>query len=341
MKRWIIIILTILVLAGGVLGYIFYTQVYADNVADSETGIHELYVRSDWNYDSLTTALYPMLIDYNSFNRLAQQMNLPNKVIPGKYVIADSLGNRPLIQQLRSGRTKDVEVILTGTLTRERILPTISSYLEVDSTDLNELLSNRRILDSLGFNQENWPCLFIANTYRFNWAATSEDVLNRFVKERAKFWSGERTEKAKRLGLSKNEVIILASIVDGETTKFDEMARIAGLYLNRLEMNMLLQSDPTIRYLMPESDRQRVTYADLERESPYNTYKNVGLPPGPILLPSVQAIDAVLNAEDHSFIFMCAKPDFSGYHSFAKTLSQHNRNKALYTRELNRRGIYR
>lgn len=323
------------------MAYVFYTQVYADNVTDTETGVHELYVKSSWNYDSLTTALLPILNDYNSFNRLAQRMNLPNKVIPGKYVIADSLGNRPLIQQLRSGTTQDVEVVLTGTLTRERIIPTIASYLEVDSVDLQALLSNTSILDSLGFNEENWPCLFVANTYRFNWAASAKDVVERFVKERSKFWSGERTEKAKLLGLTKNEVIILASIVDGETTKFDEMARIAGLYLNRLEMNMLLQSDPTVRYLMPESDRQRVTYADLERESPYNTYKNVGLPPGPILLPSVQAIDAVLNAENHNFIFMCAKPDFSGYHSFAKTLGQHNRNKALYTRELNRRGIYR
>ena len=323
------------------MAYVFYTQVYADNVTDSETGLHELYVKSSWNYDSLTTALYPILNDYNSFNRLAQRMNLPNKVIPGKYVIADSLGNRPLIQQLRSGTTQDVEVVLTGTLTRERIIPTIASYLEVDSVELQALLSNTSVLDSLGFNQENWPCLFVANTYRFNWAASAKDVVERFVKERSKFWSGERTEKAKLLGLSKNQVIILASIVDGETTKFDEMARIAGLYLNRLEMNMLLQSDPTVRYLMPESDRQRVTYADLERESPYNTYRNVGLPPGPILLPSVQAIDAVLNAENHNFIFMCAKPDFSGYHSFAKTLGQHNRNKALYTRELNRRGIYR
>jgi UPF0755 protein len=341
MKRWIIIILAILVLGSGVMAYVFYTQVYADNVTDSETGLHELYVKSSWNYDSLTTALYPILNDYNSFNRLAQRMNLPNKVIPGKYVIADSLGNRPLIQQLRSGTTQDVEVVLTGTLTRERIIPTIASYLEVDSVELQALLSNTSVLDSLGFNQENWPCLFVANTYRFNWAASAKDVVERFVKERAKFWSGERTEKAKLLGLSKNQVIILASIVDGETTKFDEMARIAGLYLNRLEMNMLLQSDPTVRYLMPESYRQRVTYADLERESPYNTYRNVGLPPGPILLPSVQAIDAVLNAENHNFIFMCAKPDFSGYHSFAKTLGQHNRNKALYTRELNRRGIYR
>ena len=323
------------------MAYVFYTQVYADNVTDSETGLHELYVKSSWNYDSLTTALYPILNDYNSFNRLAQRMNLPNKVIPGKYVIADSLGNRPLIQQLRSGTTQDVEVVLTGTLTRERIIPTIASYLEVDSVELQALLSNTSVLDSLGFNQENWPCLFVANTYRFNWAASAKDVVERFVRERSKFWSGERTEKAKLLGLTKNEVIILASIVDGETTKFDEMARIAGLYLNRLEMNMLLQSDPTVRYLMPESDRQRVTYADLERESPYNTYRNVGLPPGPILLPSVQAIDAVLNAENHNFIFMCAKPDFSGYHSFAKTLGQHNRNKALYTRELNRRGIYR
>ena len=323
------------------MAYVFYTQVYADNVTDSETGLHELYVKSSWNYDSLTTALFPILNDYNSFNRLAQRMNLPNKVIPGKYVIADSLGNRPLIQQLRSGTTQDVEVVLTGTLTRERIIPTIASYLEVDSVEFQALLSNTSVLDSLGFNQENWPCLFIANTYRFNWAASAKDVVERFVKERSKFWSGERTEKAKLLGLTKNEVIILASIVDGETTKFDEMARIAGLYLNRLEMNMLLQSDPTVRYLMPESDRQRVTYADLERESPYNTYRNVGLPPGPILLPSVQAIDAVLNAENHNFIFMCAKPDFSGYHSFAKTLGQHNRNKALYTRELNRRGIYR
>ena len=330
-----------MILGTAVVTYLGYRGVVKDNLVNSSTGFHELYVKSNWNYDSLTTGLYPYLIDYESFDLLAQKMNLPNKVKPGYYQIGDSLGNRALIQQLRSGVTTDVKVTLNGSLKRQEILPKICSNLEADSSQLMELFSQQSFVDSLGYNSENWPCLFVANTYFFNWATSPVSIVERFVKERNKFWDANRTNKAKALDLTKNEVIILASIVDAETMMNSEMPIIAGVYLNRLQKDWPLGADPTIQYLIKDKGRQRVLYADLEIESPYNTYKNTGLPPGPILLPSTKAIDAVLNADSHEYMFFCARSDFSGYHAFAKNLAQHNRNRAAFMRELNLRGIMR
>lgn len=341
MKKTIRILLLVLLLGGAVIAYLGYRGVVKDNLTDTSTGFHELYVKSNWDYDSLSTALYTYLHDYESFDFLARRMNLPNKVKPGYYQIGDSLGNRALIQQLRSGRTTDVKVILNGSLKRSEILPKICSSLETDSSQLIDLFSQQKFLDSLNYNSENWPCLFVANTYFFNWATSPQKIVERFMKERDKFWDANRKNKAKALDLTPNEVIILASIVDAETMMNSEMPVIAGVYLNRLQKDWPLGADPTIQYLIADKGRQRVLYSDLEIESPYNTYKNLGLPPGPILLPSTKAIDAVLNAESHEYMFFCARSDFSGYHAFAKNLAQHNQNRAAFTRELNRRGIMR
>ncbi len=341
MKKVLRVLFALILLAAVVVGIIGYSYIYKDNLINTEDGKHSIYVKKGWSYDSLTTELFPYLIDFKSFDLLARKMNLPNKVIPGLYELPDSFGNRKLIQYLRSGQTTDVKVVLNGSLKRSQILPKISENLAIDSTDLETLMTNKSFLDSIGYNQENWPCLFVANTYFFNWASDAETVINRFINEHKRFWNEARRNKAARIDLTPNEVIILASIVDAETMKSDELPKIAGVYLNRLQQDWPLGADPTIRYLIGEEGRQRVLYADLEIESPYNTYKNLGLPPGPVLLPSAKAIDAVLNASNTEYMYFCAKADFSGYHAFAKTNAQHERNRRAYTQELNRRGIMR
>lgn len=341
MKKILSIIILLILIIAAVVGWLGYTYVIKDNVVDTPTHTHELYVKSTWDYDSLFHGLSNILINANSFNTVAEKMNLPNKVIPGFYQFPDSLGNRDLIRLLRIGQTTDVKVILTGSLKRRQILPKISENLEIDSTGLIALVEDKKFLDSLGYNRENWPCMFVANTYFFNWATSESEVVNRFLKERQTFWDDTRRSQAQKLGLTPNEVVVLASIVDAETMMDSELPTIAGVYLNRLQQNWPLGADPTIRYLIQESGRQRVLYADLEIESPYNTYKNVGLPPGPILLPSAKAINAVLNAESTEYMFFCAKADFSGYHAFAKTNAEHERNRSSYRRELNNRGIMR
>jgi UPF0755 protein len=339
MKKIALIALIIILVVGGILAFVAYSSVYQDNIKNTESGKHQLYVKSNWDYDSLCWYLGPKLLDVTSFVRVADRMNLKNKVTPGLYEFADSLGNRSLISLLRSGQTKDVKVILTGSVKRDQILPKIAENLEVDSSSLISLMSNPTFLDSIGYSEENWPCLYVANTYFFNWATGATQVVSRFIQEHQSFWNETRNRQAQTVNLSPNEVIILASIVDAETMMDSELPLIAGVYLNRLQQNWPLGADPTIRYLIHEEGRQRVLYADLEIESPYNTYKNLGLPPGPILLPSVNAIDAVLQAESTEYMFFCAKADFSGYHAFAKTNAQHERNRSAYRRELNKRGI--
>ncbi|MFT5725753.1 MAG: UPF0755 protein, partial [Bacteroidia bacterium] len=341
MKKIVSYAFIILLIIGGIGSWLLYSCIFKDNLKDTDTGSYELFVKSCWNYDSLNQAIQPIVLNINSFNRVADQMNLTNNVRPGLYLFSDSLSNRDLISKLRLGQTEAVKVILTGSLNRNQILPKITEYLEVDSTELIDLMNDKNYLDSLGYTAENWPCLFVANTYFFNWATTADEVVSRFVKEHNSFWNDDRRQQATALGLGPKEVVVLASIVDAETMMDSELPMIAGVYLNRLQQHWPLGADPTIRYLIHEQGRQRVLYVDLEIESPYNTYKNLGLPPGPILLPSVKAIDAVLNAASTEYMFFCAKADFSGYHAFAKTNAQHERNRTAYRRELNRRGIMR
>lgn len=339
MKKVIIRGILIALIVGLVGGFFAYRWVLSDNVMDTSTGSHTLYIKSNWNYDSLATALYPILTDFTSFDAVAQKMNLPNKIIPGKYEVKDHWGNRNLIAHLRAGKTTEVNVVIIPSLKRYAILGKIAQSIETDSAELVALVNNEAYLKEIGYNAEDWPCLFRANTYRFNWATTAAGVFERFQSESNKFWIAERLQKAANLGLTTKQVIILASIVDAETMMDSELKTIAGVYLNRLQKDWPLQADPTIRFLIKEEGRQRVLNKDLEIESPYNTYINLGLPPGPILLPSNKAIDAVLDAENHDYMFFCAKSDFSGYHVFAKSIRQHNVNAAAYRRELNRRKI--
>ena len=211
----------------------------------------------------------------------------------------------------------------------------------IDSIDIANLLTEKSILQEYNFTKQTLPALFIPNTYQVYWNISAKDFLNRMFKEYKRFWTEERQNKAKAIGLTPIEVSILASIVEEETNNKSEKPMVAGLYINRLKKGMPLQADPTVKFAWQDFTLRRITNKHLTIDSPYNTYKITGLPPGPIRIPSPEGIDAVLNYSKHNYLYMCAKEDFSGTHNFASTLSEHNRNARKYWDALNKRKIYK
>jgi UPF0755 protein len=217
----------------------------------------------------------------------------------------------------------------------------VSQYLEADSVEFATYFSINELPAKYGFVVANFTSMFIPETYEFFWSTSPEDFADRMKEEYEKFWNGERDRKANKLEMTREEVVTLAAIVDEETLYNDENSRVAGLYLNRLEQGIPLQADPTLKFALGDFSRQRILNEDKEIDSPYNTYKFKGLPPGPIAIPSVSAIDGVLDFEKHRYLYMCAKADFSGYHAFARNYDQHLKNARAYQKELNKRRIYK
>lgn len=242
-----------------------------------------------------------------------------------------------IIRELKANRNQTVNVTIQGSMDAESISRLFASRLEVNFDSFSALLKSPFGLKPYGFNDTSWPALFIPNTYNLYAATETPELLKRMVKEYAKFWNAGRLQRAVAQGLSSKEVIILASIVTKESNKTDEYEKIAGVYLNRLRKGMLLQADPTVVFARGKTGR--VWAADLAIQSPFNTYIHTGLPPGPICIPNLQSIEAVLNYKQHEFLYFCAKADFSGYHDFAPNLADHNRNAAAFHRAMNEKGI--
>lgn len=251
------------------------------------------------------------------------------KAKPGRYVFKQGMSHNSIINKLRSGDQDPVQVSFYSTRTIEELASRVGAQIAADSADLVFLLKNPNTAEEYGFTEASFMSMFIPNTYEFWWDTDAVEFLNRMKKEYDTFWNQERRDLAAELKLSINEVTTLASIVHAETAKRDEAPKVAGLYLNRLRIGMALQADPTLIYAHQDFSIRRVLNVHKEIDSPYNTYKYPGLPPGPINFPDPNYIDAVLKAEKHAYIFMCAKADFSGYHNFARTLDQHN----VYARE--------
>lgn len=335
--RYTFFLVAVLVLLVGALAY--YT-VLRPNTSQVEPVTMK--VGAQWSYEDLTDALVDDVLDNPlGFDILAEQMNLSAHVYPGIYEFSSGLNNRQIITQLRTGKTKDVPVVIRSHIQGNDVFGILASNLEADSADIEEAFVQSDIYKDLGMKGDAGACLFQANTYKFNWASTPESIVERFRREYNSFWTAQRQDKAGRQNLSPVEVSVLASIVDGESTDLAEMPKIAGVYLNRLRNRWPLQADPTIMFFVREEGRQRVLNADKEKDHPYNTYLRQGLPPGPIMIPSSTAIKAVLEPAEHDYMFFCANPDFSQTHLFAKSLSEHNRNAAAYHRALNLRGIRR
>jgi len=279
------------------------------------------------------------LKDKDSFIWVARRMKYDRRVKPGRYRIRKGMSNRQLVSLLRSGQQTPVRLTFNNIRTSSELARLVGQKLEADSTELAGLFTNNEFLAPYGLSVETALCILIPNTYEFNWNTSARQFFKRMAGEHQKFWTKSRREKATEAGLSPHEVTIMASIVEKETQRIDERPLIAGVYMNRLKDDWKLEADPTLVYASGDFSIRRVLNEHKKIESPYNTYLHKGLPPGPICIPSISSIDAVLDYEKHGYYYFCAREDFSGYHSFAKTYEDHLLNARRFQKELNRRGI--
>ncbi|GAB3197750.1 UPF0755 protein [Pontibacter aydingkolensis] len=280
-----------------------------------------------------------VIIDKLSLRFMAKLMDYDELVKPGRYKLEHGWGNRQLIGVLRIGQQTPVNLTFANIRLRSQLATKLATEIEASEQELDSLLNDEQYLATLGFDTTTIVSMFIPNTYQVYWTTTAPELLNRMKTEYDKFWTAERKSKADQLGLSQQEVSTLASIVQAETIKNDEKPRVAGVYLNRLQKGMLLQADPTVVFAVRDFTIRRVLNVHLRHQSPYNTYINKGLPPGPINVPTISSIDAVLNPEQHEYIYFCAREDFSGYHAFARTVAEHQANARRFHAALNARNI--
>lgn len=342
-KSGISILTTFLVLLFIVIiywGYRVYNNYFSPNVTETE---EYLYIPTGSTFEELMQNIQKnhILSDTSSFRWVAQKMEYPDNIKAGKYALTPGMNNKELVKKLRSGQQEPVKFRFQNIRLKGDFAKHVSTLLEIDSSSLMKLMENDTLVARYGFNKENFYSMFIPNTYEIWWNTSADKFLERMHTEYSKFWTEDRLNKAKAINLSPNEVSILASIVKGEALHNDEMPRIAGLYLNRLERGILLQADPTVIFAAQDFTIRRVLNKHLAIQSPYNTYLNKGLPPGPITMPSIASIDAVLNFQKHDYLYMCAKDDFSGYHNFAKTMAEHLVNARKFQKALNDRNIKR
>lgn len=279
--------------------------------------------------------------DETAFRWLCEQKKYASKVKPGRYRIPNGTSMNELVNKLRAGEQEPVRVTFNGIKRLPELAGKLGRVLEPDSLAFLQVLMDGDAQRKAGYSAETFIAAFVPNTYEFWWTTTPEQFIERMGKEHEAFWTEERKAKAAKLKRSRVEVATLASIVQAETVKRSDAPKIAGVYLNRLRIGMPLQADPTLKFALGMDSISRVLHKDMEVVSPYNTYTNTGLPPGPINMPETSMIDAVLDAEKHDFLYFCARADLSGFSDFAKTYDQHLVNARKYQRALNKRGIYR
>lgn len=340
-KKLITIIFTIVFIGCAIVAINLYLKIFSESTVKRG----DLYIKSTDTFDDVTNKLTPFVKDVSSFIWVANQKKFKTPKA-GRYVIKENMSNNNLVNLLRSGNQTPVKVSFNNQNTLNSFAGRISKQLEIDSIAILQSFTEKRFLEKHNFNKKTVLQICLPNTYDFYWNVSANSFRNKLLKYYHQFWNDNRLVKAKKLNLSKNEVITLASIVQKETAKEEERPIVAGLYLNRLKKGWPLQADPTIIYAIKEVKGhdyivKRVLKADLQINSTFNTYKNKGLPPSQIAMPDIDAIDAVLNAKNHDYFYMCADPDRIGYHKFAKSLAQHNRNAAKYQNWLNKHGIKR
>ena len=338
-KKIVLLVVSIIFLSLVAAGVYLYNTVFQPFSLPETVYIH---IDREMSYEDVVKQLKEeaSLPSEEIFRLLAEQMNYPNKVRSGRYAIEDGMTMPDVIRRLRSGTQTPVKLTFNNLLTAENFAGRVSQQLMIDSLSLLNALNDPANADKFGFNNYTFVAMFIPNTYEVYWDASIDNLLSRMKREYDLFWNAERKNKAERIGLTPVQVSTLASIVEEEATYADEYPIVAGLYLNRLNRGMRLEADPTIKFALGDFTLRRILFRHLEVESPYNTYKNSGLPPGPIRIPSIQGIDATLSPQQHEYLFMCSKDDLSGRHNFATTHAEHSRNAAAYQRTLNTRGIY-
>jgi UPF0755 protein len=334
--RLFLIGLSCITMCGGLCVYYFFL---ASNIIETK----RVYIHHGSSYNTILSQFKENKIVKSTFTLdTAYRILLYNRDLKrGSYILAQGMNNWQVISVLKKGLQKALRFTISYAVDKNDFIEQVCSKLDIQSQALRCLLDDEEILSKYGFDSENILSLFIPNTYELYWTISSKDFLQKMYMEYKSFWNEARIKKAQNLKLSPIEVSILASIVQSETNKLDEAPRIAGVYLNRLKLKIPLYSDPTIRYIVRHECVNRILKKDTLIESPYNTYKKRGLPPGPLCMPSIAYIDAVLDYEEHKFLYFSTKEDLSGYHYFAKTLQEHNNNARKYRKVLNKNKIFR
>ncbi|MGM0497226.1 MAG: endolytic transglycosylase MltG [Bacteroidota bacterium] len=343
-RKYGIIFLSIILIIGIIVSINLYIKIFSSNVS-LENGKQETYLHipSDANYNDVIKLVKEKdyINDIQSFRWVAKKKNYDSYVQAGRYKIKDGMNNNEIVNILRSGDQEPINLTINNIRTKEELASKISKQIEADSAKLVKLLNDKDFLAQYDFDPQTVYAMILHDSYEFWWNTTASEFLSRMHKEHERFWDEEKRKKAEQLNLSPVEVSTLASIVHEETIRNDEMPEISGVYINRLRKGMPLQADPTLKFALEDFSINRVLNKHMRIDSPYNTYKNRGLPPGPINFPSKKAINSVLNYEDHDYLYFAAKPDFSGYHNFSRTHRQHIRNAQKYRQALNEERIWK
>ncbi|WBX70439.1 endolytic transglycosylase MltG [Tenacibaculum retecalamus] len=340
-KKIIYTAIAIIFLIGGIIGFNFYQKIFSQAVTKSGA----IYIKSDDTFDGLKKQLSNYIDKPENFIWVAEKKKF-TKPKGGKYILKKGMSLNDVVNLLRSGNQTPIKLSFNNQDSLEKLAGRIAQQIETDSISLVKVMRENDFLVKNSFNQKNALGMYIPNSYEFYWNTSAEKFRSKMLIEYNRFWSSLRLEKAKKLNLTKKEVTTLASIVQKETAQKSERPIVAGLYLNRLRDGWPLQADPTVIYAIKQLKGQdfvvkRVLNKDLKIKSPYNTYQNTGLPPSLIAMPDVSSIDAVLNFKKHNYFYMCASVDKIGFHDFANSLAQHNRNAAKYQRWITQRGINR
>ncbi len=342
LKKLTLLIISLLVVISAVLAFNYYTKIYKPSTI--KEGF--LYIPTHSTFENVKSLIHPFLKRVKPFVWVANKKNYPNNIKPGKYFISKGLNNNELVNLLRSGKQTPIKLAFNNQDNLEKLAGRISKQIEADSINLLKSFNTISFLKKAGFTKNTALAMYLPNTYEVYWDITPDKLRAKMFSEYHKFWNKARLAKATSLELTPLQVIILASIVQKETANIAERPKVARLYLNRLHHNWPLQADPTIIYAIKKEKKdniiiKRVLTKDLEINSPYNTYKNVGLPPGSISMPDLSSINAVLNPANHNNYYMCASTTKMGEHEFSKTLAQHNRNARKYQRWLSKQGVNR
>ena len=342
----ILLIIVLLGLVGlGAFSYYVYNVIFSPNTAFTEDRI-EVFIPTGASYAEVREILEPHLKDVEDFDIVAQKKAYVDNIKAGRYILTKGMNNNEMINVLRS-QNQPVWVTFNNQERLEDLAGRVADQIEADSTEILKSMKDSAFLVQNNFDERNALSMYIPNKYEFFWNSSAEEFRARMKKEYDRFWTQERLKKAEEVGLTPHEVMVVASIVQKETAKVDERKKVAGVYMNRINNGWKLDADPTVIYALKDRLQnfdtiiKRVLYKDLEIDSPYNTYKYRELPPGPIAMPDISSIDAVLNYEDHDYFYFVADVENFGYHKFAKTLAQHNANKRAYVRWINEQNITR
>ncbi|MFT3886057.1 MAG: endolytic transglycosylase MltG [Flavobacteriales bacterium] len=340
--KLILLIALLLAFAAGIFGFEFWEGLFGPG-KKFEGGDRIVLIPTGSTFDQVVDSLKDAGLVRNeaTLRWLAKQKQYSGRIRPGRYRVPSGMSLNALLNKLRSGEQDSVRVTFTNIRNLPQLAGQVARYIEADSLQVIEAIQDPATIQRLGFKPETMIALFIPNTYEVWWTERPQAFLERMAREYRKFWTEERKQKAKKLGLSQSEVSTLASIVQAETAQIADAPIIAGVYLNRIRIGMPLQADPTLKYALGLDSLNRIWDADKRVDSPYNTYTHTGLPPGPINLPEARFLDATLNAQKHDYLYFCAREDLSGYSNFARTYEQHQANARRYQRALNERGIYR